>query len=323
MTDISVALPRPKIPVWRTAYEGYRLGIGAIFSSGVMFRFFVYGSVALLAVFGVLAYGNASISSLMANAGTGTNQTLVIGSSFLFGMLLYALIAAIQTPLGVAIQRYVLLGDSPKHSYFAYLNRGYGLRFFRVSIAVYAYFYIAGLLWFPIVYLAYHVSPLDQTEFSAALVANPSALTVIMLVWFISYAVASLLATRTSFAFAIAAVERPGPTIRQGFAETRNTMWRLFFVFFLIFVPPFLVYMATAFAAIISIAAQPSGQALPTSDDVERLAMSSFLSPQIIAATILTWIAIMLSYVALAAGAARAYQIRIERGMSGIAEVFS
>ena len=110
MTDISATLPRPKIPVWRTAYDGYRLGIGAIFSSGAMFRFFVYGSVSLVAVFGVFLYGNLSMSGLLANASPGSNQTLVIGSSFLLGIALYALIAAIQTPLGVAVQRFVLLG---------------------------------------------------------------------------------------------------------------------------------------------------------------------------------------------------------------------
>jgi hypothetical protein len=31
----------------------------------------------------------------------------------------------------------------------------------------------------------------------------------------------------------------------------------------------------------------------------------------------------MLAYVALAAAAAQAYQIRVERGLSGVAEVFS
>ena len=160
MTDMTAALPRPKVPIWHTAYDAYRLGIGAIFSSGVMFRFFVYGSVSLLAVFGVFLYGNLSMSGLLANTRSpGSNQTLVIGSSFLLGIALYALIAAIQTPMGVAVQRYVLLGDSPKHSYFAYLTGSYGLRFFWVSIAVYAYFCIAGFLYVPIVYLVYQVSP--------------------------------------------------------------------------------------------------------------------------------------------------------------------
>ena len=38
--------PAPsEISIWRTAYDAYRLGLGAIFSSGVMFRYFVYGSV--------------------------------------------------------------------------------------------------------------------------------------------------------------------------------------------------------------------------------------------------------------------------------------
>jgi hypothetical protein len=203
------------------------------------------------------------------------------------------------------------------------LTASYGLRFFWASIAVYAYFYVAGFLYVPIVYLAYHVSPLDPTAFTDTLAANPSIVAFITSIWFISYAVASLLATRTCFAFPIAAVDRPGPAIRQGFAETRGTMWRLFFMSFLIFVPPFLVYMVAAFAAMISFHAQSSGQVLPTPDDVESLAMSFFLSPQIIAATFVIWIAVMLAYVALAAAAAQAYQIRVERGLSGVAEVFS
>jgi hypothetical protein len=36
---------RPTIPVFRTAYDAYRLERSAIFSSGKAFRFFLYGSV--------------------------------------------------------------------------------------------------------------------------------------------------------------------------------------------------------------------------------------------------------------------------------------
>ena len=53
MTETSVAA-QPKIPVFRTAYDAYRLGIGAIFSSGKMFRFFMYGFVLSIAVVGTI-----------------------------------------------------------------------------------------------------------------------------------------------------------------------------------------------------------------------------------------------------------------------------
>lgn len=320
MTDIPAARPRPKIPVWRTAYDGYRLGIGAIFSSGVMFRFFVYGFLSLLIVFGILMYANFRMSALLASTATGANQNLVIGSSFLLGMLVYAAIAAIQTPLGVVVQRYILLGDLPQLSYFGHLNGRNGLRFFRVSIAVYVYFFIGGSAYVPILYLVYHVSPFEPTGMAALLATTPSALAVMMMIFFISYLAASLLAARTTFAFPIAATDRPGPALRQGSAETRGTMWRLFFVFFLTFIPPALVYMVAATVAAISMVGQAPAA---TSRDLEAWLASLFLSPQFIVAAIVVWIAVMLSFVAMAAAAARAYQIRIERGMSGVAEIFS
>ena len=103
MTDISAALPRPKIPIWRTAYDGYRLGIGAIFSSGAMFRYFVYGSVSVVTVMGVLFYGSLTMSGLVGQCGvTERTLALVVGSSFVLGIALSALIAAMQTPMGVA-----------------------------------------------------------------------------------------------------------------------------------------------------------------------------------------------------------------------------
>ena len=50
MTDIPVAAPHPTVPVFRTAYDAYRLGIGAFFGNSAMFRFLVYGSALSLTI---------------------------------------------------------------------------------------------------------------------------------------------------------------------------------------------------------------------------------------------------------------------------------
>ena len=51
--------------------------------------------------------------------------------------------------------------------------------------------------------------------------------------------------------------------------------------------------------------------------------INMFNSTEIIVATIVLVLGVAISWAAVAAGAARAYQIRVERGLSGLAEVFS
>ncbi len=152
MTDISAALPRPKIPVWRTAYDGYRLGIAAIFSSGAMFRFFVYGSVLSIAVLG------AEIYFLF-----WTPENTSEDASNIFALLIpfvtYIAMTAVQTPLGIAIQRRVLLGDIPSRSYIAYAVDHRGRNYAFVLLLISGFYFLASLIEVPMHFCYFSVSP--------------------------------------------------------------------------------------------------------------------------------------------------------------------
>ena len=101
--------PSERSPVWRTAYEGYRLGIGAIFSSGVMFRFFVYGSVLSIAVLGVEIY-------LLVWTAMNLSERASDILALLIPLVTYVAMSAVQTPSGIVMQRRILLGDIPSRS---------------------------------------------------------------------------------------------------------------------------------------------------------------------------------------------------------------
>src|SRR5215510_5897519 len=71
MTDAFAAAPRPKVPIFRTAYDGYRLGIGAIFGNFAMFRYFVYGSVLWISLIGYEFYDSFSSTTAVMRGGAG------------------------------------------------------------------------------------------------------------------------------------------------------------------------------------------------------------------------------------------------------------
>jgi MFS family permease len=282
--------------------------------------------VLLLCLFGTAISYRVPVSSLLAARVTNTLILTAAASlsAILLGFLGYVVIAAVQAPLGVIVQRHILLGDPPRHSYFAYVTSSYGHRFFKVSIAIYAFFYVAGLVHAPIIYWAYSVSPFDERALTVLMTTNPSSLAVTMLTWFVAFVIAALLSAKSTFAFGAAATDRPGPALRQSFAESRGAMWCLFFTFVLIFILPIFVYLIAAIVVSTSFVIQNDDQVRAGADPFGNLTtMDIALAPQVIIATIVVSTAVMVSYVATAAGAARAYQIRIERGLSGVAEVFS
>ncbi len=323
MIDISATLPRPKIPVWRTAYDGYRLGIGVIFASGAMFRYFVYGSVAVVTAMGALFYVSFTTQGWLSSAAGGMERTLALGVTIVSAYLGYAALAAAQTPLGVVFQRYILLREPPRHSYFAYWASSYGRRFFWASAAVYGYFLVASLIHVPFFLLFYGTDPFDQVAISTLFATTPSALTVFIAIYVSALLCASLLAARSSLAFPIAAADRPGSALRQSFAESRGAMWRLFFVFVLIYAPAFVAYVIAFVIVIVTFVIQNPGLADTAIDPFGSANPGLFTSPSFIIAVIIVLIAFALSQVAMAAAAARAYQIRVERGLSGVAEIFS
>ena len=323
MTNVSLGLPRPKIPAWRTAYDGYRLGLRAIFSSGAMFRYFVYGSVTIVIAMGALFYVSFATQGWLSNAAGGMERTLALGVTIASGYLGYAALAAAQTPLGVVFQRYILLREPPRHPYFAYWASSYGRRFLWASAAVYGYFLVASLIHVPFFLLFYGTDPFDQIAVSTLFASTPSAMAVLIAIYVSALLCASLLAARSSLAFPIAAADRPGSALRQSFAESRGTMWRLFFVFVLIYAPTFVAYFIALMIIMVTFVIQNPGMVDTVGDPFGAANPGLFTSPSFIIAVTIALIAFALSQVAMAAAAARAYQIRVERGLSGVAEIFS
>jgi len=216
------------------------------------------------------------------------------------------------------------LANPPIAGYLAYAAGGASSSFLRMSLVVYASLFAASFAYLPIVFLVYGVNPLDETGLAMLMVRDSYSILVILSLWLLGYLVAFFFCVKCAFAFPTAAYDGSGASVRRSFAETRGSMWRLYFVFVLIFAPVVVVYfvafLAAMLAYIVPLVMNAGGAPAVSSEEILN---DLLLSPHIIVAGIVVYIAIMLSYVAMAAGAARAYQIRVERGLSGIAEVFA
>jgi hypothetical protein len=169
MADTFAAAPRPTIPVFRTAYDAYRLGIGAIFSSGAMFRYFIYGSVLWISLSGIEFYDSLSRGKAAASGTLNDGRTLI--EDVLLALVFAVAIAAAQTPMCVSVQRKVLLGEAPHKYYFAQLLDPIGLRYALVAFLIQALFLCASLSQSLVILLLGH-DPNDAPELTAAMRAD-------------------------------------------------------------------------------------------------------------------------------------------------------
>ncbi len=119
--------------------------------------------------------------------------------------------------------------------------------------------------------------------------------------------------------FPAVACDRPG-SWRQSYAETRGTVWPLFAIFLVALLPVALFCMVMF--VIPTMAAMGIGDGVSDSA-MEQELLTMLLSPAFIVAYVIAGLGYMLSFVVTAAAAARAYQIRVERGLSRVAEIFS
>src|SRR5262245_58025305 len=316
MTDAFAAAPRPKVPIFRTAYDGYRLGIGAIFGNFAMFRYFVYGSVLWISLIGYEFYDSFSSTTAVMRGGAGRP---IIGD-IIIAILFAVAIAAVQTPMCIALQRRVLLGEAPKQFYFAHLLSQAGSRYLLATFLVQAFFLGASLSQYPVIMLFGH-DPTDPVALSTAMSDDPTFLWTVVLELLAAYLAAAWFAVRLTFAFPEIACDRWRGSVWLHLAETKGTNARLFFLFILILLPiPVLYVMLSLIAVIVFVVRHMAAGGDATSSD---FLINMFSSTEIIVATIVLVLGVAVSWAAVAAGAARAYQIRVERGLSGLAEVFS
>jgi hypothetical protein len=317
MTDITAALPRPKVPICHTAYDAYRLGIGAIFSSGIMFRFFIYGSIMSIAIVGV-----ELLFSFDHTGGTfDINHNYI--NSLMIGVLSAIILAGIQTPLGIAIQRQILLDDVPQTSYFNYAANPPGRRFFVSSLWIYGAYLVAEFAEVPILAVA-GINPLDSDAVAAALKSDVSLTVQILTTTLCAYLAATIFAVRLTFRFPEISCERDSGSTWHALVETKGTAIRLFMLFVLVFLPIGVIYFGALFVAgFVYFSRYMLQGGEMTAEAIDQIMPAMLSSTEFIVAYAVVACTMAFSCVVVAAGAARAYQIRVERGMSGVAEIFS
>lgn len=149
--------------------------------------------------------------------------------------------------------------------------------------------------------------------------ANPTIAAVILPLSLLSYVVAALIAARFTFAFPSIAIGAPGASLHRSLAETRGSTWRLFFIFLFAFAPPFAVFIILYLvASVVFVINHPEFVSAP-----DRIVTAMMYSAPFLVIYATMFIIMMVMVAVTAAAAARAYEIRVDRGMTGVAEVFS
>lgn len=318
MTDSTLSLSQPKIAVFRTVYDAYCLGIGAIASNAAMLRFFLYCSAFSFLQF-ALQHGAALWIYLNLEEGRADGIQIAIS------ILSFAAFAFVQTPLGIAIQRSTLLGEQPDVTYLASVMNRRGRRYLLASILISVPFCLANFAE-PVVNLALFGEPFINSDMIVDQIPPDYYLVILLTAIFGAYAGASLIATRGAFIFPSIATDRLA-SFHQGFGETRHATLRLLLILTIASVPLAVIGIAAlAYAIVTSIS--PLFESLSISNAAATIPFDQVLlglvqSPTVIIAGAVGLAAYMLWFLILAAGTARAYQISVDRGLSGIAEIFS
>ena len=305
---------QPRIPVLRTAVAAYGRGIGALFGGGALFRYFVYALLLGLAAFGVRIY-LVFVYPWYRWSLPKHGVDIAVGAAT---FLIYAALMGAVAPFGVAVYRKLLLGEAPQEFYLVAMGGRRQRRFFLASIVVLAAVILATAAIPAAVYLLYGVNPLDAVNLTRAATARPLISWTIVATELFAYAVVALAAARSTFAFPAIAIDRPGASLLQSFAETRGATWRLFFVFVVIYLPPLTIY-TIASNIILSIALrQGSGSAVPTNRAIAAL----YTSPPVVALYALMVVLLILIVAVTAAAAARCYEIKVGHRAQQLVDVF-
>jgi hypothetical protein len=301
-----------KLPIWQTAISGYGDGISVLFRDGKLFRYFIYASALTLVLIGGQLYVSLGYAW--------TSQTPAAQMTNLIFSLLVSLGFAIAvSPLTVALHRKLLLGDTPNEIYLAAMFRRNHVRVAVATMAVYGLFFLADLSTYPIIYVVYGVNPLNAADLAVAYAVRPTTALVVMLLTLGASLLAALISSRFAFVFPAIATSAPGASLRTSFAATRGSTWRLFFVFLLIVFFPFVAFViAIGVASVVFVIGSPQAVG-----DPERVGEMMMLSPPFLVVYAIAFVLMMAGIVAIGAAAARAYEIKVNRGMTGVAEVFA
>lgn len=282
---------------------------------------FLYGTGLTLAIVGVTKYARlAGFLYLPVGAPWRIEINFVLET--LISIITLAGLAAVQVPLGIAIIRYVILREVPDGTYFSGLS-GRGRRFFLLTFLVYFLFQLTSLAFVPLA-LVHGINPIYRSDVMAMAIETPGFLVELLFAWVLVGVLASFLSASLSLKFsnfACGARLKPGGSA----APLRSVTWRLFLVYAVALAPVAVIAIAVYYAGIASyIVGHWAAVETQLSDSrVQSLAFALTRSKEYLAAYGIILVCGQFAYIIIAAGAARAYQIRVERGLSGAAEIFS
>jgi hypothetical protein len=310
----------PKVPVWRTAYEAYRLGLAAVLGNRVLLRFLVCAAVPTTAVLAAEFYLSVALPWLPPGAAASDPLSGYDAVGMTIPLLSLALLAVAQAPLGLAIQRRILLGDAPKGTYLSLATDRRGRRYVGISLLIAGFFYAAVLA--EIVSMGIAVND-GAIAAGARARAGPILYTLLAVsVWAAVYVGACALSAKCAFMFPAVATDREGAW-REFFGETRGNALRLFLLFAIVLTPPSIAGVgALAAAAFATMATLTAAEGLSDAA-AEQAAMAMLASSPFLIAYAVAVAAYMTACVVTAAAAACAYRIVILRGLAGVEEAFA
>ncbi len=321
MTDSAAGSSPPKIPVFRTAYDAYRLCFSAIFGCRKVLRFFLYGTGLSLGIVGAIKYARLT-GFLYLPVGAPWRIEINFALETLISIITLAGLAAAQAPMGIAIIRYVILREVPDGAYFSGLP-GRRWRFFLLTVLVYFLFLLASLAFVPLA-LIHGINPIYRSDIMARAMETPGFLLEILLAWAAAGVLACMLSASLSFRFTEHACNiSPQPNDASG--QSRAPIWRLVLTFTVVLGPVAVATIAVYYAGIAFyiFAHWAAVESAASGSGLESLADNRLRSKEYLISNGMIVVCGAFAYVLIAAGAARAYQIRVERGLTGAAEVFS
>src|SRR5262245_2757077 len=234
----------PQIPIFRTAFDAYRLGLGAIFTSARMFRFFLYGLVISAVVVGGIRYFRLSGIPYVLTRDSAWQAEFDFTIELLFSILTLGLVAVIQAPLGIAVIRQVLMQPAPASTYFSLIHGRRGRGFCMLTFLVYLLFLAASFAFVPVA-LAYGMNPIYRGHFMSRAMHAPDLLLAILFAWPLASCLSGLVSAGLTFRFCSLARESPPSEMNP-----RVPMLRVTLVYAVALVPMLVLAIAIYYAGV-------------------------------------------------------------------------
>src|SRR5262249_30485960 len=129
---------------------------------------------------------------------------------FAASLVLDVLLAFVMAPFGVAMQRKILLRESPTGFYFGGALAPARRRYFLATIFVFGVYQLISLIFVPVLYFLYGVDALDAGALAAATHSNQSLRTITLALVYLLFFLGAIAVARCALLFPAAALDSPG-----------------------------------------------------------------------------------------------------------------